>query len=296
MSRDNDRLAHGTFRLAVSVAAVGAVAVGVSGCGVTRAIDPVAQAAQTSAATTGMRVRVSYSERIGLADPDLRTVSGTGTMSLNLRHHSGSALLTMRYDGNPRVTKVLGTGPVAVTEVFEGLSFYVKLPPSLMHKLVHNSKPWLKIDFAVQAAHEGISGLAALQGNSSADPSRMLNYLRATSGVVLNLGHHSINGVATTEYSGVINLDRVAGTFAPAQRAAAQQAINQLEQRASLHQLPVEVWIDGQQLVRRIKYAFTTNGASPQQVTTVQTMDILSYAPQPDPTLPDPSQTNTATP
>jgi hypothetical protein len=62
-----------------------------------------------------------------------------------------------------------------------------------------------------------------------------------------------------------------------------------LEQLAHIHTLPVNVWIDGHHLVRRMQLSFNETVAG-QSLSTAMRIDIPEYGPQPAPQLPPASQ------
>ncbi len=67
-----------------------------------------------------------------------------------------------------------------------------------------------------------------------------------------------------------------------------------LEKLTNLHQIPVGVWIDSQNLVRRMRMAFKESLSTGQSVSTAITVDIVQYGPQPPPVLPPADQVTDA--
>lgn len=269
--------------------AAGAVAVG--GCGASNVagnvIDPVAKAATVSNQAPGMRMLVSM--RVSAAAlPAPITASGAGTFSTARR--TGSLNLAMDFSSIPQVAQALGSSTLQIEEIVDGLDIYLKLPAALANNPALHGKPWAKINLASAAQAAGISGVSSLMSNpASSDPSQFLRYLQATSGGVTRVGSESVDGVQTTHYRGQIQLDRVPDAFPPASRSQARQTISALQQVGHIHALPVDVWIDGQHLVRRM--AFTINETvSGQSLSTAMRIDIPQYGPQPSPQLPPASQ------
>jgi len=262
----------------------------VAGCGSSRStsngVDPVAKAASVSTSAPGYKVRFS----MRFSSQALPTaITGTGTGAINTGAHSGSISIDMNLGSSPQITQVLGSSTLRIDEVIRGLVVYVKLPAAIAGKLP-GSKPWLKVDVAKAAAAAGIPGISSLTNNPlSGDPSQILQYLRAVSGGVKTIGSETVNGIQTTHYRGQINLDHVPDVLPAAQRASAKQAIAALEKTAGLKQLPIDVWIDGQQLVRRTRVAFKET-VSGQALDAEVTSDILSYGPQPVPATPPADQ------
>jgi len=89
------------------------------------------------------------------------------------------------------------------------------------------------------------------------DPSKMLEYLRATSKVE-ERGQETVRGVETTHYEARIQLDKVAKRVSP----EAAKALRQVTQGAGIKEIPLEVWVDGSSLVRRLKMDWHRSGGS----------------------------------
>jgi hypothetical protein len=88
------------------------------------------------------------------------------------------------------------------------------------------------------------------------DPSQMLEYLRATSEVE-EIGEETIRGVATKHYEARIQLDRFAERVSP----EVARAFRQVTQGAR-KEIPLEVWIDDDGLVRRLTMDWNAIGSS----------------------------------
>jgi hypothetical protein len=89
------------------------------------------------------------------------------------------------------------------------------------------------------------------------DPAQMLEYLRATSEVE-ELGAATVRGVETTHYEARIQLDKVAERVSP----EAAKALEQMTEGAGIKEIPVEVWVDDESLVRRLKMDWHPQGTS----------------------------------
>ena len=89
------------------------------------------------------------------------------------------------------------------------------------------------------------------------DPSRMLDYLRATSEVE-ERGSERIRGIDTTHYDARIQLDKVAERVSP----EAQRGLRKLVQGSGIKELPIDVWIGDDGLVRRLAMDWHPQGGS----------------------------------
>lgn len=274
---------------AVLVAAVcGPAAVGLGGCGAsnTNTIDPVARAAYVSTSSSGFRMTFS----MRMSSPALPApIKATGVGAFDVPAHSGSLNLEMNLGNIPEAQQVLGASTLRMQELIKGLTVYMKLPTALTRR-ASVGRPWLKIDLAKVASSAGVPGLSSLVNNpASGDPSQILGYLRETSGSVTNLGTEAVGGIPTTHYRAQVSLDRVPNAFPPASRAQVRQTVAALEQLTHVHLLPVQVWVDGQHLIRRMQMSYNEAVAG-QSLAALMRFDIPEYGPQPPPPLPPASQ------
>jgi endonuclease YncB( thermonuclease family) len=276
------------------VAACGVLALAAAGCGSSGSgggIQPAAAQAIRTAATTstgaqGYKLNLSMK----ISSPALPTaITATGNGAFSPRNRTGTMTIDMNLANIPGAAQQLGSSDMKMNEVIDGTTFYVQLPAFLASKLP-GGKPWMKIDLAKAGAAAGIPGFSSLLGGSSQnDPSQFLQYLRAAGGSVTTVGSERINGVSTTHYQTAINLDRVGSQLPSASRAAAQQAISSMEKLTGLHSIPVDVWIDGSHLVRRMSISFTEHVGG-QALALQMQIDIPEYGPQPAPTVPPADQ------
>ena len=111
-------------------------------------------------------------------------------------------------------------------------------------------KPWVEIDLS-QLQHQGQSG-SGFNALSEADPSQILSLVKQLSGSVTEVGTSDIDGTATTEYQGQIDLAKSptgTGFISP-----------QMAQSLGLTDIPVDVWVDGSGRARQVATSFTVIG------------------------------------
>lgn len=244
------------------------------------------RAAYVSSAASGYRVAIHLRE----GSPVLGgAITGQGTGSFNLPRRAGSMNLTLALPPN------LGAvGPLSLREVLSGDIVYVKLPAVLASKLP-GAKPWIEINLAQVGKAAGLQGLSSLTGGpGSTNPGQFLQYLRAaSSGGVHRVGPATVDGFQTTHYRATVDLSRVAAAAPAAQRANLRQAIASLQKLTGLRQMPVDVWVDPQHLVRRLALAYKAT-ISGQSLSTQMRLDFLSYASQPVPATPPAGQVTNA--
>jgi hypothetical protein len=185
-----------------------------------------------------------------------------------------------------------GDGSLRMDMLMDGSVMYMKLPDALRGAIPSlGSKPWLEMNMAKAA---GIPGLSSLGSDpSTSDPRQMLQYLRAASDGITNEGEQRVDGVQTTHYHGRLSLDRLTANVPRAERGIVQQALSKLQQSTGTTDLPVDVWIDSHQLVRRMALSISlhASGASMQETLVA---DLTDYGPQPRPTPPPADQVQDA--
>jgi hypothetical protein len=275
-------------RLSVVALAVAAIAAlgALSGCGASNAIDPVAKAADASAAAPGYRMAFSMQVSSG-ALPSAVSVTGTG--SFDPPAHAGSFGLTMALPNTPAVNQVFGSGGLQIREVLKGTTVYVQLPPALTSRIAGaQGKSWIKVDMSELPGKQG-SALGSLASNPvSSDPSQLLQYLRGSGGMT-KVGTAQVTGRSTTHYRGHVDLSQAVARVPAANRKAVQNAINTLESEGFAKQIPVDVWVDGQGLVRQMQMHMSGKPQGQTVAATIQ-VTIPQYGPQRAPNVPPASQ------
>ncbi len=216
-------------QIAFALALLGTV-VALTGCGVSKLIDPVAAAATKSEGAGGAQLTLS----VAVTDPSAAsfTVSGQGLfdqsegeLTLGLSNLPGSVELRyLEENGDPVM--------------------YVNVP--FLAAMLPNGKSWLRVDLEQAGKSVGLD-LNELLGAMEQSPSQALDLLRA-SGSVNEVGSETIGGVATTHYTASIDLQKAAQLAG--QPAAA--LVNRLIAAGAPSQIPVDVWIGDDGLVHKL--------------------------------------------
>ena len=255
---------------------------GSSGSGNTPTVS-LSRAADVSSTASGYRIAMSMQETV----PNAGQIHMTGTGSFSPTAHLGAA--TMQMD----LPSSAGTETLQLGMVLDKTTVYMKLPESLTNK-IPGGKPWLYINLSQVGLLAGIPGLGSLIGSSSSlnDPGQYLDYLRATSASsVKNLGQATVNGVRTTEYHAVVDMTRLPNAVPAAQRQTIEQLVNTLKSKGLTTQMPIDVWIDSSNLVRRVQLAFSEPLPNTgRTVSIAMTENFLQYGPQPVPAIPSASE------
>jgi hypothetical protein len=265
--------------LIAPLGAAALAAVALSGCGATSAIDPVARAAGTTAQTQGAHI----AESVSIAVAGQGAIAETGIADFDLAGHNGT--MSMTYTGLPAP---LGPGPVHTTAVMHSSVGYYRYDSPWFRQRLGNR--WIKLDLGRLVSQAYGVDLQQLS-SSGADPAQILQSLRRTSSGVTTVGHELLHGIATTHYRGVIALSKFIGSAPASQRAA----LTRLTSACQMRDIPVDVWVDGRDLVRRVQEtaAFTAQG---QPVRMDLTLDFLAFGAVPLAPVPGAADVIDATP
>jgi hypothetical protein len=176
-------------------------------------------------------------------------VSGAGSASAFAIRADGAADLGT---GDSQLTMHLGgamsgllAGGIEVRSV--GGVAYMRVPS--LPSFVAGGKEWFKIDLP----KIGTGSDATLGLGSESDPTKFLAYLETVSDGVRDVGPDVVRGVETTHYHADLDLTKaVDGAKVP---PALRRKLEQLLAPHSSHlaPIPVDVWVDAQGLVRRIR-------------------------------------------
>jgi hypothetical protein len=239
--------------------------------------NAIARAAYVSTSSSGYKIAMTLSETV----PQLGgSIHGTGTGSFNVPKHSGQMSIDMSLPG-----AASAIGNLDIHEIVLGQNIFLELP-SLIASRLPGGKPWVEVNLSSLGKDAGVSGLSSLTGGpGSTDPGQFLQYLRATSSGITNLGSATVNGISTTHYRGTIELSKVSSALPASQRSTASQAIASLEKLTGLKTMPVDVYVDSANLVRRLDLSYNVTTAG-QSVSSQIQIDFTAYGPQPVPSPP----------
>lgn len=229
--------------------------------------DPVAEAATVSSNTGGYRAHIS----LQMDSSESGWITGVADARVDLPHHAADISLVMN-------DPALSSSPVRGREIVDGTTFYMKLPGTVL------GERWLEFDLS-KIPH--LQGLSSLESDPmTSNPGELLEFLRAASTGVVVVGHQRVDGFETTHYRADLDLSAVPNVLPPADQLAAQQTVEALEQETGLYNIPVDVWIDSQHLVRRLEESYDTTLANGQTMSMSMTEDMSDYGPQSAPALP----------
>lgn len=121
-------------------------------------------------------------------------------------------------------------------------------------------KPWLKYDYSVLAKMMGASGTALKDEFQNNNPTRSVQMLIG-SGDVKAVGSETVRGVATTHYSGLVDVAKLVGSQSGLDAATAKAVKAQLQSQGVTSDR-VDVWVDGHGLlVKKVEKAAMSTGS-----------------------------------
>jgi hypothetical protein len=203
-----------------------------------RVIDPVAQAADTTAAAGTAEFSITGSvTAAGQKIP----LNGSGALDM--------ANQRMRMSMSFPVPEL---GSMQIDELFDGDAFYMHLPESLASRLP-GGKTWMKLDLDTLGKASGVDLKQMLQANQG-NPADMLKALEGVGDSRL-VGAESIGGTETKHYRADLDLNKAADRM-PDKKSA--EAVRQLFQSSGVTTMPVDVWVDGAGRVRREHVGFSS--------------------------------------
>jgi hypothetical protein len=267
------KLIGASLALLAAVAAV-LVVFGLSG---SPGVDPIAQAANLSARAPGYKMNLTFV----VTSPQLNgPISGYASALVDPPDHAVSMSLAMDLSQVPQAAQLLGGSSLQLAMLIEGKKAYVKFPAALLSSLpVLGSKPWIEINAAKATGLPGFSSVG--EDTAMSDPTQVLKELRTGADSVTDEGRQVIDGVQTTHYQAEVNLARLIPSVP-------SSALKQLTPQGQ--DVPVDVWIDTHDLVRRVQTSLSLGAPNQPSVHETDTADLSDYGRQTPPTPPPADQ------
>jgi hypothetical protein len=208
--------------------------------------------------------------------------SFTGTMSLQATAKSGasssgnvSMTATMAEQLRPSLLAEVRIGtlqaagstlPGGLDEIVTPSTLYMKW--SFLTQELHLAKPWIGIPLSSMSKSTGINFSQLFTEATSSSPLSESQMLAGATGV-REAGTGTIDGVAVTEYTGTLSLDKGIGYLSGSVKSQVQKEIA----AAGFTTETFTVWIDGQRVIR--KAVINEDGTALTETTTV-TIDSLN--------------------
>jgi len=230
------------MRRALLALAVAGLAIGLTACGVSNSIDPVAAAATKSQSAGGFKTSLKLSVT---ANGQRLTMTGHGTFG----DKQGELDIEMP-DLLGRLGAASGTDmtmkALYVTEDGDPV-MYMQL--GLLAGQLPGGKTWMRIDLAKAGKAAGID-LGQLMGGAGQNPSDWLALLRSN-GEFSEVGHETVDGADTTRYHGTVDLEKAAAGDGPA-----AATIKRLLDLGAPTKYPLDVWVDGAGYIRQFEMSY----------------------------------------
>lgn len=258
-----------------ALAATGAVAallapLALGACGGSSAPpNPVARAAYVSTGEPGMRFTLDV--HLSRSGPT-QSFSVTGSGYAGPGGHSAS--LNMDFSGIPGAGGLLSRGH-GVQAVYVYPTMYLRMP--FISDKLPEGKSWLEVELGKVLNATHATSVPQALGIGQVDPTQILQYLKASSGEVRDVGSQRLYGVSTTHYQVRLRLPSVLAKL-PADARSAAKALLQHVGNASA--IPFDVWVDGKGRVRRVQISVAVEGTTVTGQATV-TVGFTSYGPVP---------------
>jgi hypothetical protein len=215
------------------------------GCGTQHAGAPDGQAVDLAAA-------VSHTQ-----DQTARIAT---TISTQTQGMTASFTETGLFDFARSRGTITMQGPVVMTEIFLPPTVYIKLPVAATGaggdaSGLPKGKSWFTLPDGAASDAAVTSGLLG-PFDGSGDPADLLASLTAASSSVTKLGASTIRGVPVTGFA--LKIDPAKAKIPGADRAAVEAFLKGF----GAAEIPVDVWVDNQNLVRREKLTLAMPGGS----------------------------------
>lgn len=220
-----------------------------AGCGTKSAQTDSLTAAVTHTADQTARIAVTTTMQM-----QSMSVSFTETGVFDFAHSRG--MVSMQ-------------NPVGMTEIFIAPTAYIKIPSGDGEALPHG-KSWVAI---TAGTSEGLVGSLLSPLGGGTDPADLLASLTAISSSVTDLGTATIRNVPVTGYRVDIDPAKAAARVPGRERAGFLEFAKSLGPQV----IPVDVWVDRQDLVRRVKISLPDGEGAPASAQMVQVTDFYDF-------------------
>lgn len=202
-------------------------------------VDRVSQAVAATSSTRSFAFRYAVTVRAGG-----RSVALTGNGTYDVEHEL--AAMSMRISGGvPASAAALGSMQLVLDDSNGPVEY---LHMAALESRLPAGKSWVKVDFAALGKTAGVD-LGKVEQSGTADPARMLSFLRRVSDPTV-VGHERVDGASTTHYRAQIDLRRV---IAAETDATARASLNRAIELSGVSSYPADAWIDRDGYLRRVQ-------------------------------------------
>lgn len=266
-------------RYAAGTAAGATLLVSVTGC--------LGDAGGKKGAESGGAVKVSAVAALARASQQTGSSVDSYKATIDMTGSFHGQKLDMNGDLQTRIRPELGLNMTiknmnmagnsvgSMQEILTGDAVYLKIP---MLSQSTGGKPWIKMSLSKLGAKSGIDVKQLLSQAQQADPATSVKMLTASTDAD-RVGTEDINGVSTTHYTGTYSTKEALAKLSSKQREQAQSMIDQL----GLSRLHFDVWVDGQNLPRKLVSKSMAGAAGQVKMTMIYTDFNKSVSVNPPP-------------
>jgi hypothetical protein len=245
----------------VLAALVGAVALVASGCGTSSAVPELTSftsAASASSSADSAKFELTFAMTMPLSDKPLEFKASGG-----FDKPADRAQLTFDLSSLVELFKGLGqsfggkvTGDMGdpsdwkLDAIKDGDLVYLHFP--LIADELPAGKTWVKGDVKELSGADA-GELSQFGSFAGTDPRDVFGMLKAVSGSIESVGSEEIRGVETSHYKATIDISKLEQLVPPEQRQSLG-GLDQAAAQAGLTGIPIEIWIDGDQRVRKLTF------------------------------------------
>ncbi len=198
-------------------------------------VELAAKSGARARAAGSAHITLSMSTRIAGSNQEGVSIRGSGDVSYKPLRESLTVNLT---SGVPRLK---GT----MHEVVTRTKLFMNWP--LLSAQIPGHKPWVEEDMSAVGSAMGMNITGLMAQGSTSNPSQMLTYLKGVSTLKL-VGHASLGGVATTEYTGTLDYAKLAG-----KGVISRKMLDMLRTELGGTTVPFKLWLDGNKMVRQMQ-------------------------------------------
>jgi len=284
----------------VLVALAGVLALIAAGCGggtsvAVPELTSFTSAANASSSADSAKFELSFSMTMPLSDKPLTFSAGGG-----FDKAADRAQLNFDLSSLAELFKSLGQsfgGTVSgdmgspsdwkLDAIKDGDLVYVRFP--LMKDQLPAGKTWVKGDLK-ELADQSAGDLSQFGSFAGTDPRDVFGMLKAVSGSIQTVGTEEIRGVETSHYMATIDIAKLE-KLVPADQRESLGGLDKTAAQAGLTGIPIDIWIDGDQRVRKMTFEIEAKQPGTSQTTKASfEVELYDYGKPLDITLPPADQ------
>jgi hypothetical protein len=175
-----------------------------------------------------------------------------------------------------------------IEAVQDGEVVYMRFPA--MSSELPEGKSWVRMAVGETAEMQGFD-FSQLEEFTKNDPRKALGFLRAASDRIETVGTEELRGAPTTHYRATVDLAEYEKLVPASEREKLGSMTGDLVEQSGLDEVPVDIWLDEDGLVRRLAMSFSAaQPGTTEKVDGSMTFELWDYGKTIDIDLPPPAQ------